>query len=370
MFKFSLLLFLTLLYGGRAPAQDSTADTLLILINQARINSGLAPLAVNAQLAVAAQSHADDMARNGVGIGHSGTDGSTPTIRILRAGYGAYSWGPLVGENWAAFRTIEESMKMWMSDAPHRGNILRQAYREIGIGTGQSPLGAPILVTDFGAQPNKLPVFISGTGSNVTLTLTNEDAAPEGDGQNVMGLAVSVNLSNDPGFPNAQSLPYAKTLKYSTPDGQPITSVYVRFHDKAGRSTISTAGALTAVVVPAAAAAVSPTSTATRKPSSTRRPNTPTTLANRSPTETITRAPSIAPSSVPTQTRTPTDTPSPVRKETKLAYTPTSTPFSVTSVSAETEQNQIVTTAAMLIFGVGVLLLILAGAIAWRSHPR
>ncbi len=103
MKRLFVLICMALALANRAEAQSSGAGRVLTLINQARAGAGLAPLAMNSQLTAAAQGHADDMARNGVGIGHGGSDGSTPTTRILRAGYPAYSWGPEVGENWAAF---------------------------------------------------------------------------------------------------------------------------------------------------------------------------------------------------------------------------------------------------------------------------
>src|SRR5207247_10431108 len=109
----------------------------LTLLNQARRSAGLTPLALNPQLPAAAQAHTDDLvnasAKMGA-LGHNGSDGSTPLVRILRAGYHTYSWGSYYGENWAAFQTIDQSMKFWLADPPHRANILRPRFREIGIG--------------------------------------------------------------------------------------------------------------------------------------------------------------------------------------------------------------------------------------------
>ena len=98
-----------------------------------RVTRGLVPYALNAKLSAAAQGQADDIAKSGK-YSHSGSDGSTPTQRMQRAGYGAYSWGLRVGENYAAYQDAQQVMQFWMGSPPHRANILNQAYREFGIG--------------------------------------------------------------------------------------------------------------------------------------------------------------------------------------------------------------------------------------------
>jgi hypothetical protein len=256
------------LIAGHVGGQSTDASRVVALINQTRLDAGLTPLAVNLQLAAAAQAHADDMSRHGLSIGHSGSDGSTPATRILRAGYHSYTWGPFVGENWAAYQSVDDSMSAWLNDPLHRKNILRKEFREIGIGVVSSPSAAPILVADFGAQPDVLPVFLNGAGATVLLLLTNEDAAPEGDGSYVIGRAVSVEISTDAAFSRGQEMPFAGSIPYSSGDGRPVSTLYVRYRDAQGRTAVSTASAVVEPILPRAL----PTTTSTFVPSTTPRP--------------------------------------------------------------------------------------------------
>ena len=133
-----------------AYAQDEVAGQVLARINQARAENGLPALARNPQLDAAAQAHANDLLKNGVSLGHRGSDGSNIRQRIARAGYG----GSTVGENWAAYRTLDQIMNFWLNDPPHRENILKGKYREVGIGVATRANGGLIVITDFGAQDN------------------------------------------------------------------------------------------------------------------------------------------------------------------------------------------------------------------------
>lgn len=141
-----------LLFGAftRLHAQDSIAAQVFAQLNQARSQAGLAPLVRNAQLDAAAQGHANDLMQNGVALGHRGSDGSSIQQRIASAGYTA----SVVGENWAAYRSLANIMGFWLSDPPHRQNILDPNYHDIGIGVATNADGELIAVTDFGALAN------------------------------------------------------------------------------------------------------------------------------------------------------------------------------------------------------------------------
>lgn len=144
------LLTLWLVSAGNLAAQEDVAAQVLARINQARAEAGLPALTRNAQLDAAAQAHADDLRKNGVSLGHRGSDGSTIKQRLERAGYG----GVVTGENWAAYRTLDQIMDFWLNDPPHRQNILRAKFREIGIGVAARANGGLIVITDFGAPAN------------------------------------------------------------------------------------------------------------------------------------------------------------------------------------------------------------------------
>ncbi len=78
-----------------------------------------------------AREHSMDMAVNNY-VSHTGSDGSTPWQRMLRAGY-VGRWG---GENiYGGYNTSPtQAFTWWMNSTPHRDNILGQYYRDVGVG--------------------------------------------------------------------------------------------------------------------------------------------------------------------------------------------------------------------------------------------
>lgn len=116
------------------------------IINQLRANAGLPPLRVHPLLTLAANLHIQDMTSSGV-WGHYSSDGSSVHTRIARVGYVTSGWN---GENWAVYDTVDTSIGWWMTDPPHRDNLLNPSYTEMGIGTAPHPNGwGLILVVDF-----------------------------------------------------------------------------------------------------------------------------------------------------------------------------------------------------------------------------
>lgn len=99
------------------------------LINQARTQAGLPALAINPQLAAAAQGHSIDMACHGL-ISHSGSDGSSPSQRVAAAGYFASRSSEIIyGSGYP--RT---AFDWWMNDQIHRDEILNPYVSELGVG--------------------------------------------------------------------------------------------------------------------------------------------------------------------------------------------------------------------------------------------
>lgn len=146
----ALAFLITFLFAQPASAQSDgglapEAQRIFEMVNQARVDNGLPPLALNAQLNLAAQNHVNDVIANG-NWGHYGSDGSTVAMRTARAGYGS-SW---VSENWVASSTPEQAMNWWMNDWIHRVNILTPHWDEIGVGAAPTGGGFWIFVTDFG----------------------------------------------------------------------------------------------------------------------------------------------------------------------------------------------------------------------------
>ena len=111
-------------------------QSVLCLINERRAAAGLGSVRANPQLAQAAARHSNDMVQNGF-FAHTSPAGSTFIDRITATGYtrGARSW--LVGENlvWGSggLSAPASMVEAWMESSPHRANLLRGRFREIGL---------------------------------------------------------------------------------------------------------------------------------------------------------------------------------------------------------------------------------------------
>jgi uncharacterized protein YkwD len=118
------------------------------LINEERTGRGLDPLQPNAELRAAALSHSTEMVSQGY-FEHTSPAGITFIDRITGAGYvhGARSW--VVGENliWGTgpLSTPQSIVRSWMDSPPHRENILRGRFQDIGIA---AVAGTPEPVSD------------------------------------------------------------------------------------------------------------------------------------------------------------------------------------------------------------------------------
>lgn len=108
------------------------ADEVFRLINQARAENGLAPYTHNEALELAARLHGEDSAQR-EDLTHTGSDGSTPSTRVQRAGYEAVG----VSEITVTGNSPQWAVDWWMDetppDDPHRSAILSTTYTEIGV---------------------------------------------------------------------------------------------------------------------------------------------------------------------------------------------------------------------------------------------
>ena len=117
-------------YSSSSSYQTEIAN----LINGARAEAGLAPLAVSPLLTAAAQGHSIDMACHGL-ISHSGSDGSSPGQRVAAAGYAASRSAEIIyGSGYP-----QTAFNWWMNDQIHRDEILRFTVTEMGIGYAYVP---------------------------------------------------------------------------------------------------------------------------------------------------------------------------------------------------------------------------------------
>ncbi|MGQ9532731.1 MAG: CAP domain-containing protein [Desulfotomaculales bacterium] len=118
----------------QAPA--GTADILardearmLALVNQARAESGLAPLTADPDLVRLARLKARDMVERGY-FGHQSPTYGSPFDMLRSAGI-SYRYA---GENLAGAPDVETAHNNLMASPGHRANILNRNYTRVGIG--------------------------------------------------------------------------------------------------------------------------------------------------------------------------------------------------------------------------------------------
>ncbi len=114
---------------AEAPPAPELEAQMLQLINQARAQAGLAPLAADAELTAVARSHSADMLRRGY-FAHTSPEGRSPSDRIDAAGIRYRT----AGENLALAPTLEIAHTGLMNSPGHRANILRPEFGRVGIG--------------------------------------------------------------------------------------------------------------------------------------------------------------------------------------------------------------------------------------------
>jgi uncharacterized protein YkwD len=138
---------------------DVVRAALLCLHNQIRAQNNLPLLKDNAKLRKAAVGHSSDMVGEGY-FDHSSTNGDSFVDRIIGAGYAKRNDGWTLGENlaWGTgdLSSPQGVMDAWMASAGHKANILKKAYKEVGIGI---KLGVPsddgvgaTITADFGVK--------------------------------------------------------------------------------------------------------------------------------------------------------------------------------------------------------------------------
>ncbi|MCJ7549928.1 MAG: CAP domain-containing protein [Anaerolineae bacterium] len=225
-------------------AQEDPVRHLQDLLNQVRLNEGLAPLRHSTLLTQAAQRHADDLVTLGH-LTHGGSDGSTYHQRIREARYQAWDDGLTVNEAiWMGLGSAEDAL-IWFYTNPDWAVLTDPKYREVGIGHADDN-GVHYFVVTLGARPGVLPVFINdGFGSTdspvVALRLTNEEAVPFGD-VGWIGNAIEIRISNTPDFDSQLWQRWEPLVPWALSSQEPGDyAVYVEFRDGAGRTAIAEA---------------------------------------------------------------------------------------------------------------------------------
>ena len=280
-----------------ASAQPDAVFDLLGRIGALRRQNGLAPLELNDQLGAAAQRHSQDMANTGR-VDHTGSDGSTPERRIRESGYAAtlVAWGEnIYGGGIAA---VDDAWRFWTTSPVHRDNLLSERYREIGIGMVTSANGT-YYTLEFGARPGVLPFFVD-QGSllndpHLTLTLSNEGAAPGGSGGG-MGRAVEVRIGEGDDLSGVAWQPWRRSIPFTLSSAVGQHRLTVEYRDASG--TLASYFRLVSLT------GAQPQATATPA-------NQPTPQPSNTPTPTATPMPTLTPTDTPAPTETPALAPSP-----------------------------------------------------------
>jgi uncharacterized protein YkwD len=132
---------------------------ILCLHNEIRAQHGLKALRQNKRLRKAAVRHSRDMVVHDY-FEHTTPKGATMLDRILKSRYVREDQGWVLGENLAwgtgVYGTPRGAVEAWMESPGHRENILRGAYRDVGIGVvvgvpGSNAVGATYTL-DFGVR--------------------------------------------------------------------------------------------------------------------------------------------------------------------------------------------------------------------------
>jgi uncharacterized protein YkwD len=130
-------------------SQAQMESSITCLINDQRTTQGLQPVAPNTDLRQAALSHSNEMVNQGY-FEHTSPAGLSFMDRIEQYGYmdGARTW--TVGENlvWGTgpLSTPQSLVTAWMNSPPHRENLLRPTFRELGVA---AVAGTPVSRSDL-----------------------------------------------------------------------------------------------------------------------------------------------------------------------------------------------------------------------------
>jgi uncharacterized protein YkwD len=142
---------------------ETKAEIVVRLTNEFRKSKGLPPLTVNEKLEKAAQKHAENMARTGR-FSHN-LDGKSPLDRMRDEGYMGFGGENIQVNPSTAPATV--AVGSWKNSPGHRANMLRESFKEIGVGVARSKSGMWYFCQVFGAGKfaGKFPgKFVVGDG--------------------------------------------------------------------------------------------------------------------------------------------------------------------------------------------------------------
>jgi LysM repeat protein len=171
------LLGLLLLAIGHTQRAEAQGNEVLQLVNAVRAEYGLAPVSFNAQLAAAAQGHANFIATAGI-YSHYGINGSTWQDRAQAAGYPGWAGENLVG---GTSLTPQQGVIWWRNSAIHFSNMLNPRWTEAGVGFAVGN-GQNFYVMVFGTQNDAPPPQAEAVVDVPFIVAPIQLAAPNPDG--------------------------------------------------------------------------------------------------------------------------------------------------------------------------------------------
>ena len=134
--------------AARTNSSDFEAKVVK-LVNKKRVAHGCHKLKINAAVHRAAQRHTNKMA-DANELSHQLRHEPNLGRRLTNAGYTNWTWA---GENIEyGSTTPKEVVQDWLSDRPHRQNILECHYKDTGVGYAEGSDGQPFWTQDFGRK--------------------------------------------------------------------------------------------------------------------------------------------------------------------------------------------------------------------------
>ena len=126
---------------------------ILILVNQAREESGAEPLVYNEKLALSALDKAQHMKENDY-FDHVSPQGLQPWYFAQKRNYEYKNFGENLAEGFFSAESVHEG---WMNSEGHRENVLSRKFQEIGVG-----------ILDFTENGQKSYLIVQHFGSQLT----------------------------------------------------------------------------------------------------------------------------------------------------------------------------------------------------------
>jgi uncharacterized protein YkwD len=123
----------------RVSADERAARELVSLVNRARVEAGVDPVAWNSTVARASRAHAAYMESTGV-TSHEGPPGITASQRLDAVGFVWTTWGETIGSGFVEPRPLVDA---WMKSSTHRQSLIDPLFEHVGAGVVASPDGTP-----------------------------------------------------------------------------------------------------------------------------------------------------------------------------------------------------------------------------------